>query len=212
MGVTVAAVGRSLEVGALDQKAAASVAALSLAAQRLSDLAVDSAELDERAAAVAVRERELEAFAAILAEERARQVARAAELGEGERALVQQRAALTEQQSIVASREALLGQLHEELLMQARTLEERAQHFYWRWFLRVWEWRPRLPGANARVCELFFVPSPSGYKLLEQTGVAVTPRARVRGLLDEDTTYVVTKLGQLPFDGRWCAYLESDQF
>jgi hypothetical protein len=212
MGVAVTPAGHSLAAGGLDQTAEASAAALALAARRLSELASEAAALDERSAAVAQRERDLEELAGVLAEEHAHQIARAAQLQGGERALAQQRAALTEQESIVASREALLVELQEELLDEARAFEERAQRFHWRWFLRAWVWRPRLRASNARVCELFFVPSVGGYKLLEQSGVAVTPRARISGLLDERTVYVVTKLAQLPFDGRWCAYLEIDEF
>jgi hypothetical protein len=58
---------------------------------------------------------------------------------------------------------------------------------------------------------LFFVPTASGYTLLEQTGVALAPGARISGLLEERATYAVTKLAQLPFDGRWCAYFELDE-
>jgi hypothetical protein len=201
MGVAVAAAGR----------ASGSGEALSLAAQRLSSLAGEAAKLDERAAALAEREGELQALAAALAEEQIRLIARATELGEAERAAERLSAALAEQQSIVAAREAVVAELQEEVLEQARALEKRAARFHWRWFLRVWAWRPRLGGAGARVCELFFVPSPSGYRLLEQTGVAVSRNARITGLLDERATYVVTKLAQLPFDGRWCAYLEIDE-
>lgn len=212
MGARVAAAEPSLAANGVDRGADTSVSALSAAATRLAGLAVEATELDERVAAVADRERELEVLGITLAEEHARQIARAAELDEGERALARRHAALTEQESIVASREALVVELQEELLDQARAFDERAQRFHWRWFLRVWAWRPRLRGPNARTCELFFAPSPGGYKLLEQTGVAVTPQARISGLLDEHTIYRVTKFGQLPFDGRWCAYLEIDEF
>jgi chromosome segregation ATPase len=198
MGVTAASTG----------SASAGPAALAAAAQRVSDLAVEAAELDERAAAVVEREGELEGLAATLAEERARQLARAAELDERERSVARQQVEVEEQGAIVASREALVAEMQEELLEQARALQERAQRFRWRWFLRAWAWRPRVGGATPRVCELFLVPSSSGYKLLEQTGVAVAPNARISGLLDEDASYVVTKVAQLPFDGRWCAYLE----
>jgi hypothetical protein len=53
-----------------------------------------------------------------------------------------------------------------------------------------------------------FVPSADGYKLLRQDGLALEQDATVRGLLGEQMTYVVTKVTQWPFDGRWCAYLQ----
>jgi hypothetical protein len=201
----VAKAGASGPTRALDHDAGESLAALSAAARRVADLAVEAAELDECASAVRQRERELAAQHAHL-------TARAADLDEREHALAQERAAVTDRASMLAVREAVVADLHEELLTQARELEERAARIHWRWFVRAWSWRPRLPGRKARVCELFFVPSPGGYKLLEQAGVAVTPHAMLTGLLDERTTYVVTKLGQWPFDGRWCAYLEISDF
>jgi hypothetical protein len=212
MGVSVTAATSSLAWRGLDQQAEASVAALSLAARRLSEIAAEAADLDERSAAVAEREWELDALARLLAEEHARQLARAAELVEGERALAQQRVAVEEQGEHVAAREALVVGLEAELLDQAQAFEARAERFHWRWFLRAWAWCPRIRSSNARVCELFFVPTPRGYKLLEQTGVALTPDARIRGLLNDGTVYAVTKVAQLPFDGRWCAYLEIDEF
>jgi hypothetical protein len=184
------------------------VAAVSAAARRLSDRAVQAAELDDRAAAVLKHERGLAAAAAELAEREAREIARAAELNERERALMQERAALDGQRSLILSRESLTAQLREELADEARRLEERAARLHWRWFLRAWSWRPPLLSRKARVCELFFVPSPHGYKLLDQTGLAVTPQSRITGLLEEGTSYVVTRITQWPLDGRWCAYLE----
>ena len=212
MGVAATAQEQSKPVGGLDHDAAESTAALSAAAHRLADLAVEAAELDECAAASRRRERELETLREVLAGQHARQTARAAELDERERALARERAAVTEQASIVARREKVVAELHAELLEQAHALEKRAARFHWHWFLRAWSWRPRPLGAKARICELFFVPGPNGYKLLEQAGVALAPQAQLTGLLDERMTYVVTKIAQWPFDGRWCAYLEISDF
>lgn len=183
-------------------------AALFAAAERLSKLVDEARGLDERLAVVMQREEEIEVLAASVAEARAREVARAAELDERERALAEEQTRLAEQAAQLGWRETSAAELEAELVERAGALEERVGRLRWRWLLRVWSWRPRLLSKQARVCELFFVPTPHGYKLLEQAGVAVTPQARLTGLLDEQNTYAVTKLAQLPFDGRWCAYLE----
>ena len=79
----------------------------------------------------------------------------------------------------------------------------------WRWLIRACRWRPTLPGRDARVCELLFVPSPEGYKLLEQDGLALRRGAVLSGLLAEEQRHVVTKIAPWAFDGRWCAYLQE---
>jgi hypothetical protein len=212
MGVAEKTAGQPSSAGLLDQDAAASIAALSAAAHRLADFAVEAAELDESAVAIRRRERELEKLSKALAGQQARQAAHEAELAERERAVSRERDAVIERASIVARREKVAAQLHAQLVEQARALEKRAARFHWRWFVRAWSWRPPRLGSKPRTCELFFVPSPGGYKLLEQTGVALTPEAQLTGLLDERTTYVVTRIAQRPFDGRWCAYLEISDF
>jgi hypothetical protein len=188
------------------------LAALSAVAGRLSDFAVEAAELDERAADTARRERRLAELAKELAETDARQAARAAELDARERALSQEGETLSELRSLLVTRAEVATEMQQELLKEARALEARAARFHWRWFLRAWSWRPPPIGSKARVCELLFVPSSAGYKLLEQNGIALTPRAHVTGLLDEHSSYVVTKIAQWPLDGRWCAYLETNRF
>lgn len=196
----------------LETEIGASVIALSGAAERLSELVAEATEWDERIAVVLKREREIEMLATSLAAARTSEVARAAELDQRERALAEEQTRLAAEASNVAFREALAADLEAALVERARALEERAARFSWRWFLRAWSWRPRVSSRKARVCEFFFVPSPHGYKLLAQAGVALTPRARLTGLLNEETTYTVTKIAQLPFDGRWCAYLQVDDW
>jgi chromosome segregation ATPase len=109
----------------------------------------------------------------------------------------------------------------QEIVEEARAqLEERADELdrrearfasRWRWLLRAWRWRPPLPGGKARLCELLFVPSSDGYKLLEQEGVALRRGATITGLLAEERTFVVRKIAPWSFDGRWCAYLQQEQ-
>lgn len=212
MGVTGTTAGRSSTAGRSDHDAATSIAALSASAHRLADFAVDAAELDECAASIRRREQEVERLRETLAGQHAHQAAREIELDERERAISREHAAVTERASIVARREKVAAQMHAQLVEQARALEKRAARVHWRWFVRAWAWRPPRLSSKPRTCELFFVPSPGGYKLLEQTGVALTRQAQLTGLLDERTTYVVTKIAQRPFDGRWCAYLEISDF
>ena len=212
MTVDVAGPTASASATELALEAEARLAALAAVAGRLSDFAVEAAELDERAVDAARRERRLAEVARELAETDGRQAARAAELDERERALAQESETLSELRSLLVTRAEVATELQKELLKEARALEARAARFHWRWLLRAWSWRPPLIGSKARVCELFFVPSAAGYKLLEQKGVALTPGAHVRGLLDEDSSYVVTKIAQWPLDGRWCAYLERNRF
>jgi chromosome segregation ATPase len=99
-----------------------------------------------------------------------------------------------------------------ELQQEALDLDERDAAFAarWRLLLRAWTWRPRLPGTKTRLCEFVMVPSHDGYKLLEQEGVALRRGSRLRGLLAEERTFVVTKIAPWSFDGRWCAYLQQE--
>lgn len=196
----------------LEAETRASRAVLSATAERLSELVPEATEWDEHVAVVLQREREIETRAASVAEAQARAAARISELDERERTLAEEWTALAAQAAKLVSRETLAAQTEAELHERRRALEARAARFHWRWFLRVWAWRPRPLSKKARLCEFFFVPTPQGYKLLEQAGVAVTPQARLTGLLDQQTSYSVTKLAQLPFDGRWCAYLELNDW
>jgi len=151
-----------------------SLSALRRVAFGLADLVVDAAELDERADAIARREREV---------------------AEAEQALEWRALVLQHEQRLVEER--------------ARQVEERASRLYWRWLLRAWRWRPPIASRSFLVCEFLFVPTPDGYALLEQEGVAVRPGAILTGLTGSDSRFQVTKIAQWDFDGRWCAYVQQ---
>jgi hypothetical protein len=106
-----------------------------------------------------------------------------------------------------------LSRYRAELDARTRELDRREARFAsrWRWLFRAWSWRPPLPRGKARLCELLFVPSSDGYKLLKQDGVALHRGSRLTGLLAEERTFVVSKIEQWAFDGRWCAYLQQQQ-
>jgi hypothetical protein len=211
VGVFVASEPISIAAGPrrLELEADRSVDALAAAAERLACLVVEASEMDGLAAALPVRQTELERQRLELEQAAAANAAEAARLEEREAMCASERDALRMRAMLVERRETLLEEERQELGEQTRALEERAARLHWRWLIRAWSWRPRLPGRTARVCELLFVPGPDGYKLLEQSGLALAPNAELSGLLAEHRTYVVTKIAQLPFDGRWCAYLQQ---
>jgi hypothetical protein len=126
-------------------------------------------------------------------------------LGRRERELI------AREERAAVERDVLEAQL-EELEERTRSLEQREARFAtrWSWLLRAWSWRPPLPGRRAQLCDLLLVPSGEGYKLLEQEGVALRDGSRLTGLLGDERTFLVTRIAQLPFDGRWCAYLQQE--
>jgi hypothetical protein len=182
---------------------------------RISDLVVQAAELDERAASIARERRDLDLGRRRLSEAMVVHGAAVADLACREGRLGTAVSALRSQFELVRSQQAQLdkarqdlAELTQNLADQQRDFERRASRLHWRWLLRAWRWRPPSPRHDARICELLFVPSADGYKLLRQDGLALEQDATVRGLLGEQMTYVVTKVTQWPFDGRWCAYLQ----
>jgi hypothetical protein len=195
----------------LELEVVRSLESLATARERLVELVVEARDMDALAAALPVRWAEVERLGRELEEAVAANAVEAARLQELESALESERSALKLRRELLDRRETVLEEEREELAEQARALEERAARFHWRWLVRAWRWCPPLPRRKERVCELLFVPGAEGYKLLEQSGLALAPNARLSGLLDEDRAYVVTKIAQMPFDGRWCAYLQQAQ-
>jgi hypothetical protein len=187
----------------LEATAAAATRALISAGARIADLAVEATELDERAVALVLAEAELERVRAGLTDFAASTARAAVEVERRRRELDAERDQVRTLAETLARREELLDEAQ-------RALDERATRMHWRWLVRAWQWRPPRPHDSARVCALFFVPSPDGYKLLEHEGLAVAPLARISGLLDERRRYIVTKIAPWPLDERWCAYLQED--
>jgi hypothetical protein len=151
---------------------------------------------------------------------------RACALAEGERALVDREAKASEQRtqldadaSELAGREADVAFAQERQELQWSRLREEAAQLSaresqfmsrWRWLRRSWRQRPLRPAEDARACDLLFVPTSEGYKLLAQDGLALVPGATLTGLLGEERCFVVAKIAPWPFDGRWCAYLQQE--
>jgi hypothetical protein len=163
-----------------------------------------AAEAEAGRQELADRQRELERVAA-------QHAATAAELAGRETDLQSEQ----ERLRVVSDELGRQGQIVEETRSQlqerAEKLDQREVRFAsrWRWLLRASRWRP-LTGSDARLCQLIFVPSKDGYKLLEQDGVALQRGATVTGLLAENRTFVVSKIAPW-FDDRWCAYLQQRQ-
>jgi hypothetical protein len=133
----------------------------------------------------------------------------AAELDERAQAIVRREHELREIEQELEQRELVLG--HAQLLVEerAREVEEKSARLSWRWLLRAWRWRPPPAGQTYRTCDFLFVPTPDGYVLLEQEGLALRPGAILTGLIDSDVRFAVTKVAPWEFDGRWCAYLQQ---
>jgi hypothetical protein len=207
---------RLTDVRGTERWAEAAVRDLRSTATRIADFIVQAAELDERAAALARERGDLDAGRRQLDEAIAVHGDAVADLGLREERFGTAVVALRSQFELVGRQQAQLeearsnlAELARNLAEQEREFERRASRLHWRLLLRAWQWRPRFPSGGARVCELLFVPSSDGYKLLQQDGVALEQDATVRGLLGEQMTYVVTKIAPWPFDGRWCAYLQQ---
>jgi hypothetical protein len=186
-----------------------SLETLAAVTERLAELAVEARGMDALAAALPARRAELEGQRNQLELAAAANRAETTRLRELEAALKTEQAALQMRDELLARREAVLEERRQELAERERTFEQRAARLHWRWLVRAWQWRPPAPSRKPRSCELLFVPSPDGYKLIEQAGIALAPNARLGGLLDEHRTFTVTKIVQMPFDGRWCAYLQQ---
>lgn len=133
----------------------------------------------------------------------------AAELDERAQALGRRELELREAEQELERRELVLG--HAQLLVEerARELEAKAARLHWRWLLRAWRWRPPAAGRTFRACDFLFVPTPDGYVVLEQEGLALRPGAILTGVIDSDARFAVTKIAPWEFDGRWCAYLQQ---
>jgi len=184
-------------------------------ATRIGDFIVQAAELDERAAALTRERRDLDTGRRRLQESMAVQETAVAqlshreeELGAAIEALRSQFEHIKRQQAQLDDARRDLAEVTQNLAEREREFERRVSRLHFRWLLRAWQWRPRFPSRGARICELLFIPSSDGYKLLLQDGLALEQDATLSGLLGEQMTYVVTKIAQRPFDGRWCAYLQ----
>jgi hypothetical protein len=136
-------------------------------------------------------------------------VSDAVELDDRADAIERRERELAEARQALDWRELVLE--HEQRLVEerARKVDERANRLHWRWLMGIWRWRPPIASRAFRVCEFLFVPTPAGYVLLEQEGVALRPGAILTGLTGSDARFQVTKIAQWDLDGRWCAYMQQ---
>lgn len=197
-----------LDLAPADELAAAaeeSLWALRSGGERVAALASRAAELDGRARELAELETRLTLQERALEAQTVRLRAAAADTEQRNEEIARAGRILEETASELSYRE-------NEIELRAVEVAGREARFAsrWRFLLRALRFRPALPGRNARICELLFVPSPEGYKLLEQDGLALRPGAVLTGLLGEEQRFRVTKIAPWAFDGRWCAYLQAE--
>jgi hypothetical protein len=199
------------------------LAALAVMTPRMQQLVEDAAVLSRRIMAIAERERELAGRETQLVERLSETASLATRLGELEADLVARETRIAEQDresaelalETAAAMEALRHeQRHAEqtalsLDGRAAELDEREQRFArrWRWLLRSWR-LPRIRRADVQLCDLLFLPTMDGYKLLRQDGVGLRRGSRLN-LAPEGGSFVVSKIAPWPFDDHWCAYLQQ---
>ena len=190
-----------------------SLRALRTNAAHLEELAGQAEGLEARVDALIRREWDLVGARSELDEAVAENAVTAADLARRETDLQLDRQQMQTWANRLSREQEMVEGARVQLEEKADELARREARFAsrWRWLLRAWRWRPPLPGGKARLCELLFVPSSDGYKLLEQEGVALRPGSTMTGLLAEERTFVVGKIAQWSYDGRWCAYLQQEQ-
>jgi len=91
----------------------------------------------------------------------------------------------------------------EELAVRSARFDRR-----WRWLVDCLS-LPFRRRSSARPVDALFVPTESGYRLLDQSGLAVSRGAVLRGLIEEHRRFEVTKIAALPLESRVCAYLQE---
>ncbi len=177
---------------------------------RLRDLAAAAGGLDERARELAAGERLLAERQATVERELIAAAVHAAELEEREETLTAEEARLAARAEWLAAEVVRLEAESVRLGEQAEQLGQREDRFArrWRWLIRSWRRRRRGAGA-LQVCEVLFVPTADGYRLLPQEGLALAPGSLLTGLAGEERSFVVSKISVRPFEGRTCAYLQD---
>ena len=179
--------------------------------RRLVSLELRESTLGQRQRRLEQREAQLDADATRLHAVQAEQERRTAELARRERAAEDREHELATAAEAVRREQRQVGQRLQELDRRATELDLRERRFAQRWSRLIGSWwrRPRRLGAGARACELLFAPTPAGYELLPQEGLALARGARLR-LPAQSGPFLVSKVAPWPFDERWCAYLQQD--
>jgi len=178
--------------------------------RRLREVLALAAELDERANQLARHQQRLVESQERITRDAEAVSAQAVEMEEREARLTLEQAELDARSYSVALEAASVEARAETLWQDEQRLAAREQRFLrrWRWVIRAWRGR-RWRADRMRVCDVLFLPTAQGYRLLRQTGVALVPRAILRGMVDTERSFVVTKIAALPFDDCLCAYLQE---
>ncbi len=177
--------------------------------ERMANLLRKATALDERARLLARNEESLLERQVSAQDEADALSARAAHLREREASAASDAARVEARMVSLSISEARLEAERASLAEEAARLDERETRFAgrWRWLVQSWR-RRRWRRDSMRVCDLLFVPTPDGYRLLEQSGVALGPGAILAGL-QEQRRFFVSKIAPWPFDERLCAYLQE---
>jgi hypothetical protein len=178
---------------------------------RLEELVATAIELDERHRSLVPREEDVRRRLARVEIEEEALTAKSTELDERETILDADKAELDQRMQWLADEQAWLTTEMTKLAEQTEQLEEQRAGYLRRWGWLARSWRQRPWPSPLRPCDRFFVPTPDGYKLLPQAGIGVVPGAVLTGLLEEERTYVVTRIAPWPFDDQWCAYLAEHE-
>ena len=176
---------------------------------RLEELADLAGPLDQLEGRLSLREGELRQRQELVEIEASTVGAQLAELEERETQVAADRFLLEQRAASVATAEGRLEGEAARLIGEAAELDEREARFAGRWGWLVRTWRPPPGRGSLRRCDLIFVPTVSGYRLLRQQGLGLEQGAILTGLIGEERSFVVTKIAPFPFDDRWCAYLQE---
>jgi hypothetical protein len=177
---------------------------------RLRELVALAARLDERANELALHQQRLAESQERIARDAEAVSAQAVEVEEREARVTLEEARLDATSHSVSLEAASVEARADRVWQDEQRLAAREARFVrrWGWLIRSWR-RRRWRTDRMHVCELLFVPTVQGYLLLDQTGVALAPGAILRGMVDPERTFVVTKIAALPFEDCLCAYLQE---
>jgi hypothetical protein len=112
--------------------------------------------------------------------------------------------ALDDERARLEAESVRMARAEDELSERERRFDNR-----WRWLLGCLSlFRPRRR-SGLLPCDVLLAPTQDGYRLLEQSGLAVAPGTVLRGLVDAHRAFEVTKIAPVPFENRICAYLQE---
>jgi uncharacterized protein (DUF3084 family) len=178
---------------------------------RLEQLLRASQSLDDRARQLGLDEERLAEWRRQLDREAEATAARAIELQELEDRLEQRQEEIWLRWSELTGEAARLDSEAERVARAAADLALREERFQrrWRWLVDCFSSLRFRRRSRAQLCDALFVPTQEGYRLLDQSGLALAPGAVLTGLVHEHRRFVVTKIAPLSFESRVCAYLQE---